>query len=101
MTGKPKEDDYRHPSHDAVRHPAHYDIPGAGMEVEQSIDVIFSLGWGEGFCKGNALKYLTREGNKEGEEDIKDAKKARTYVDFWINFLETGHPRRLGATDKE
>lgn len=32
-----------------------------------------------GFCKGNVLKYTIREGHKNGDEDLKKAKK---YLEF-------------------
>lgn len=87
-------DDYQDKSHDAVRHPSHYDLP-APMPVVQCIDAIFAAGWGEAFCKGNALKYMTRAGKKDSVTELEDTKKARTYINFWINYLETGHPRRV------
>ena len=37
----------------------------------QAIDVIFSMGDGESFCRGNALKYLMRHGKKGDEETHK------------------------------
>lgn len=33
----------------------------------QPIDLIASIGDGEGFCKGNAIKYLARFGKKNGK----------------------------------
>lgn len=81
-------------THDDVDHPPHYDLPGAGIEVEQAIDVIFAAGWGMEFCAGNILKYMTRAGRKLGEADVKDLKKVAVYAAFMVNYLETGHPRK-------
>lgn len=36
-----------------------------------------------GFCKGNVHKYITRYQDKNGVEDLT---KARTYLDFLIDF---------------
>lgn len=39
------------------------------------------------FDLGNAVKYIARAGRKEGEEAIKDLTKAKTYLEFEIEFL--------------
>jgi len=39
----------------------------------------------KGFCKDNVIKYLSREANKNGVEDIK---KARWYLNKLIEVLE-------------
>ena len=64
---------------DNVDSPKHYKLRGLDIEA---IDVIRgALGDDEfrGFCKGNVLKYTIREGHKNGDEDLKKAKK---YLDF-------------------
>lgn len=43
--------------------------------------------WGLNFDLGNAVKYIARAGRKEGEEAIKDLTKAKTYLEFEIEFL--------------
>ncbi|EAC2566524.1 TPA: DUF3310 domain-containing protein [Listeria monocytogenes] len=40
------------------------------------------------FEKGNVIKYVTRAGKKEGQNEVKDLKKARQYLDFLIWKLE-------------
>lgn len=37
----------------------------------------------EGFCKGNVIKYLSRELDKNGDEDLK---KAKVYLDWLLEF---------------
>ncbi len=54
---------------DHVNHPAHYQSED-GLEV---IDVIKAFGDIEGFCIGNALKYICRWKKKNGKEDIEKA----------------------------
>ncbi|EDF9443980.1 TPA: DUF3310 domain-containing protein, partial [Listeria monocytogenes] len=34
------------------------------------------------------IKYVTRAGKKEGQNEVKDLKKARQYLDFLIGKLE-------------
>lgn len=41
-----------------------------------------------GFLKGNILKYVMREGYKNGVEDIK---KAQVYLNWLVEFTETGN----------
>tara|TARA_R100001244_G_scaffold121876_3_gene91537 strand:+ start:245 stop:550 length:306 start_codon:yes stop_codon:yes gene_type:complete len=65
---------------EAVDHPDHYNQ--GNMEV---IDAIEGLGYGEGFCVGSIIKYVTRYKHKNGIEDLK---KALWYVNYLIE-LET------------
>ena len=67
----------------AVEHPAHYNM--GSIEV---IDAIAEWGYGEGFNRGNAIKYLARAGKKSPETEIQDLKKARFYIDAEIWRLE-------------
>ena len=46
----------------------HYVLDDSNL---QAIDVIFSMGDGESFCRGNALKYLMRHGKKGDEKTHK------------------------------
>ena len=64
-----------------VNHPDHYNCGKL-----EAIDVIEDAGYGEGFCLGNVLKYVLRAKHKEDE--IEDLKKARWYLDYWIQLLE-------------
>ena len=66
---------------DVINSPSHYKLPG--LEVE-AIDVVRSvLGPDkfQGFCRGNALRYLIRADRKNGTEDLE---KARKYVSWEI-----------------
>lgn len=80
---------------EAIDHPSHY---GGKSNPYEAIKVIEALGWGEGFNRGNALKYLIRAGKKKGAQDhadgvtkeVEDLRKAAWYLDREIE--------RLGAT---
>lgn len=47
---------------------------------KETIEIIEDAGLGKGFCLGNAIKYLSRAGKKDGESEAKDLKKARDYI---------------------
>ena len=66
-----------------VNHPAHYNA--GGIEV---IDAIEAWGFGEGFNKGNAIKYIARAGRKNPETEIEDLEKARWYIDREVERLK-------------
>lgn len=66
---------------DAVNHPPHY----AG--AIECIDAIESIGIGEDFCRGNAIKYLWRLGKKD--DALQDARKAQWYLNRLIQILES------------
>lgn len=68
---------------DAVNHPSHYNM--GGIEV---IDAIEAWGFGEGFNRGNAIKYIARAGRKDPAKEVEDLKKARFYIDAEIMRLE-------------
>lgn len=57
---------------DPVEHPPHYTSHPSGVEC---ITVVEHMP----FCRGNAIKYLWRAGEKDDE--IQDLEKARWYVD--------------------
>lgn len=67
----------------AVSHPDHYNI--GKYEV---IDIIEDQGWGEGFNKGNAIKYIMRAKHKNPDKEIEDLEKARWYIDREIQRLQ-------------
>lgn len=67
---------------DAVNRPAHY----ADRKIEV-IDFIEDSGWAEGFCLGNAVKYIARAGKKDPTKTLEDLEKARWYLDRWIKEL--------------
>ena len=66
-----------------VNHPAHYN-----SGKFEAIDVIADAGFGEGFCLGNALKYILRAKHKESY--IEDIKKAHWYLEYLIQRSEGG-----------
>ena len=75
---------------DTVNHPAHYNAHPSGVEC---IDVAEHMN----FCRGNALKYLWRAGQK-GDE-LEDLKKARWYLDREIARLEQAPEGPSGPSD--
>jgi hypothetical protein len=64
---------------EAVNHPKHYN--SGKFEV---IDVIED--WGLGFHLGNVVKYIARAEHKN--DAIEDIKKARWYLDRYLEVLE-------------
>lgn len=83
--------------HNPVTNPKHYDLfPG-----QQSIDVIQAALTPEefaGFCKGNALKYRLRAGEKG--DAAQDLAKANWYRDrVWSAREVAIHCGRCGAVD--
>lgn len=66
---------------DNVNHPNHYN-----MGKVEAIDVIED--WNLGFCLGNTVKYIARAGHKDPNAKIEDLKKARWYLDRYIQTLE-------------
>lgn len=54
----------------------------------QSTEFIIDAGHGEGFCIGNAIKYLQRYGKKQGR-NRKDLMKAMHYVLFSLYVHDT------------
>lgn len=64
---------------DPVNHPKHYTRHPSGVECIQITEHM-------NFCRGNAMKYLWRAGEKGSE--IEDLMKARWYIEREINRLE-------------
>ena len=67
---------------DIIGHPNHY---CEGRKYEPK-DVIRD--WDLNFNLGNVVKYISRNGRKEGNSVLQDLKKARQYLDFEIAYLE-------------
>lgn len=65
-----------------VNHPDHYNL--GGVEV---IDAVEAWGFGEGFNRGNAIKYIARAGRKDLETEIEDLEKAKWYIQREIERL--------------
>lgn len=66
-----------------VSHPDHYNA--GGIEVIKAIE---AWGFGEGFNKGNAIKYIVRAGKKDPLREVEDLQKAKQYIEFEIERLE-------------
>lgn len=64
---------------DNVNAPDHYKLRGLDIEAIDVIRGALTEDEFRGFCKGNVLKYTIREAYKNGDEDLKKAKK---YLDF-------------------
>jgi hypothetical protein len=82
MTGYDARESVDHKNKSAVDHPSHY------QSTIECIDAIASSMSDEallGFIKGNVIKYVWREGSKNGLEDLQ---KARWYLDWYIKRLE-------------
>jgi len=65
---------------DPIHHPSHYTSHPSGVEC-------ITIAEHHNFCIGNTLKYLWRQGLKDGESNIKDLQKARWYLDREIERL--------------
>lgn len=59
-------------STDMVNHPPHYTGHPSGVECIQIVEHM-------NFCRGNAVKYIWRAGEKG--DPVEDLKKARWYID--------------------
>jgi hypothetical protein len=68
-----------------VNHPSHY---GGGDNPYETIKVIRA--WKLDFSLGNAVKYISRAGKKDGESTVDDLKKALWYIQNKIDELEQG-----------
>jgi hypothetical protein len=66
-----------------VEHPSHYNQ--GSIETIDYIEAVLTKEEYCGACKMNVLKYVSREKNKNGLEDLK---KARWYLDRLITYLE-------------
>lgn len=68
---------------DSVNHPSHYNV--GRIEV---ITAIEDWGFGEGFNRGNAIKYIVRAGRKDPSKEVEDLEKARFYIEAEIARLK-------------
>lgn len=60
---------------DPIKHPSHYTSHPSGVEC-------ITIAQHHNFNIGNAIKYLWRQGLKEGEPSEKDLLKAKQYIEF-------------------
>ena len=67
---------------DAVNHPAHYQTYIDGLETIDIIYAVLGPERFEGYCRGNALKYLARADDKGNT--IEDLEKAVKYISWEI-----------------
>lgn len=67
---------------ESINHPSHYNV--GGVEV---IDAVEAWGFGAGFNRGNAIKYIARAGRKNPETEIEDLEKAKWYIQREIERL--------------
>lgn len=70
-------------SNDPVNHPTHYTRHPSGVECIQVTEHM-------NFCRGNAVKYIWRAGQKGSE--LVGLRKARWYIDREIERLEQATP---------
>lgn len=66
---------------DPVNHPSHYKV--GGIEAIDYLQAKLSPEEFAGFCRGNALKYLSRAGHKD--DAAQDYRKAIWYIERLIN----------------
>ena len=85
-----------------INHPSHYggDTTYEAIKVNNAEKLIndFSLAMntfssiGLNFNLGNVVKYIARAGQKQGESELKDLKKAVWYLNDYIKLLEENMP---------
>ena len=66
---------------DMVNHPAHYKV--GGIEAIDYIQAKLSKEEFAGYCRGNALKYLSRAGHKD--DAAQEYRKAIWYIERLIS----------------
>jgi len=69
-------------TNDPVNHPTHYTSHPSGIECIRVTEHF-------NFCIGNAIKYLWRNGLKDGNSNVQDLKKAVWYINREIQTLDT------------
>lgn len=69
-----------------VNHPSHY-ADGKYEAIDYIKDKLSSEEY-IGFCKGNALKYISRHGKKKAGSKYEDLEKAVTYLNWAIEELK-------------
>lgn len=67
-------------SDDLVQHPSHYMFDG--IECIDYIRAVLGLDGFRAYCKGNVIKYITREAGKNKDEDLA---KAKQYIEFALS----------------
>ena len=77
---------------DAVNHPSHYN-QGKIECIEYILDKEMN------FCRGNAVKYITRAGQKDPDKEIEDLEKAVFYLNREIVRLKDKNKREAVLRD--
>lgn len=79
-----------------INHPIYYN----SGKIE-TINIISDQGWAEGFCLGNAIKYITRAGKKNTFTKIEDLEKAKWYLSYYIDFLKNEDTMIIDFNDED
>ena len=66
-------------NNDSVNHPSHY--TDGNIECLDYIEDKLSFAEFQGFCKGNAIKYISRAGKKDPDKYSEDLCKAAFYIE--------------------
>lgn len=75
---------------DMVNHPPHYQT--GGIETIDYIEAKLSPEEFVGYCRGNALKYISRAGHKDATPQ--EVRKAIWYLERWLgSLLRTDRPK--------
>jgi hypothetical protein len=81
----PPEDEV---AEDSVEHPSHYTtgkIECWDYIIDQELN----------YCRGNAIKYISRAGKKYPEKEVEDLKKAIAYLNREIETVEDNNAQRV------
>lgn len=81
-TASPKSNPTSPPAHDPVYAPSHY-LSGRNITATDCC-----RDWNLNFFLGNAVKYISRAGRKEGATTLQDLEKAAWYLGAEIQFLK-------------
>lgn len=79
-----------------INHPSYYNSGSI-----ETIEIIKNQGWTEGFCLGNAIKYITRAGKKNAFTKIEDLEKAKWYLSYYIDFLKNEDTMIIDFNDED
>lgn len=92
IMSKEEMQEFLKPKNDPVNHPSHY--------TDGKIEVIdFIEDKNLNFHLANAVKYISRAGKKDPSKEIEDLKKARWYLDRYIQKLEEARNEK-GETEE-
>lgn len=77
---------------DAVNKPAHYNQ--GSIECIDAMKIVLTQEEFRGYLKGNVFKYLWREKDKNGNEDIR---KGKSYYDSLIELIDASEAEQLAT----